>query len=156
MEAPTPEFLHTPRSLLDAELCRMLSISQAASLSPALIEICPPTSPPSSLIPRGCDDPGRRCQCSAYPRPSSEHAFPAFLNVIPILHASRVNLKPLFSSLQVPTDSSGTIRILEWFSQVLRMSKGGCKSCGFSLIVWKVGVTVFSIQLISGGDVCMW
>ena len=156
MEAPTPEFLHIPRSLLDAELCCMLSISQAASLSPALIEICPPTSPPSSLISRGCDDPGRRCQCSAYPRPSSEHAFSAFLNVIPMLHASRVNLKPLFSSLQVPTASSGTIRILEWFSQVLRMNKGGSKSCGFSLIVWKIRVIVFSIRLISGGDVCMW
>ena len=33
------------------------------------------------------------------------------------------------------------------------MRKGGCKSCGFSLIVWKIGVIVFSIPLFSGGDV---
>ena len=36
---------------------------------------------------------------------------------------------------------------------------GNCrkyKSYGFTLIVWKIGVIVFSIQLISGGDVCMW
>lgn len=67
------------------------------------------------------------------------------------------NMPFLPSEVQYPlTAASSTVRTPEGCAQVLATSKGGSKSCGFSVIEWKTGAVVFAEQLFSARVFSTW
>ena len=55
-----------------------------------------------------------------------------------------------------PSGIDSTVRTPEGCAQVLATSKGGSKSCGFSVIEWKTGAVVFAEQLFSARVFSAW